>query len=358
MGVGWEVEDETTLRIFCCCWYFERIFEEKREARKSWRAHKRRRRSPPPPQLFCLFSLFSFLFPLSLSRGLSCLRFSSEGGEKSVAWTMHCRRRRGGACGVGGGGGAPSPRVMTKAVAVVTVVVALIALSSMMPAANAQQQQQQQPPPPSPPPPPPHSPPPAENPQQNRSVVVRDAGELRAALDDPGVSEILLTDAGLDFDLDGAEAFPVEGPPAVVGAGRALFIRSLDSKTPASLNFAGGPTPAIVVAREGALVFSQILLTSAKPPSAAKAKNPGRGIAESFAAPELGMWPSISLEPGSEVRDSWGREMVGFGEKRELGRGDKKKGTTERRSPPPAVLFFSFSSFLNLLSIFVFRDSP
>lgn len=130
---------------------------------------------------------------------------------------------------------------------------------------------------------------------------MRDAGSLRAALDDGGVSEILLADTGQDIDLDGAEAFPIDGPPAVVGAGRTLFVRSSNSRTPASLNFTGGPNPAIVVARDGALIFSELLLTSARPPSAANARNPGRGIAESIAAPELGLWPSISLEPGSEV---------------------------------------------------------
>ena len=173
--------------------------------------------------------------------------------------------------------------------------------SSSLPTANAQQQQR----PPSPPPPPSE-----QAPRHKRSVAVRDAGTFRAALDDGSVSEILLGDAAggsdaaaNDIDLEGSEAFPAEGPPAVIGPGRTLFIRSADGAVPASLNFTGGPTPAIVVARDAALVFSQVLLSAGKPPSAAAASGPdGGGVAKSFAAPELGMWPSISLEPGSEVR--------------------------------------------------------
>lgn len=183
------------------------------------------------------------------------------------------------------------------AAGVTVVAVVVIALASI-PTAAAQQQ------PPSPPAPvtPPAPPVQQQRPQrQNRSVTVRDVGALRAALDDASVSEILLQDEGNDLDLDRAEAFPVAGPPAVIGAGRTLVIRSASRENPSSLNFTGGPTPAIIVARDGALVFSQILLTAAKPPSAAEARSPPRGIAETYAAPELGMWPSVSLEPGSEV---------------------------------------------------------
>ena len=315
---------ETTSAVTLRAFFFEGTSVDFRKATKR---EGKRARDNHSLSLWFSFSSLSFSLSLSLSQ-VSCLRIYSGGGEKSVAWTMHFRRRCGVACGGGsGGGGSAQSRRMTKAVADVTVVIALIALAlSSMPAANAQQ--------PSPPPPP--SSPSAVNPRHNRSVVVRDVGALRAALDDSGVSEILLADAGQDIDLDGAEAFPIDGPPAVVGAGRTLFIRSSDRNTPASLNFTGGPTPAIVVARDGALVFSQILLTSARPPSAAKARNPGRGIAESFSAPELGMWPSVSLEPGSEVRSffvlGWGKEGVGERENRREER---------RREGPPAVLFSS-----------------
>lgn len=214
---------------------------------------------------------------------------------------------------------------MPSAVALTAFIVALVvALSSSMPAANAQQQQQ----------PSRSSPPPSPAPQtarQNLSVVVRDAGTLRAALDDDDdVSEILLASAGHSVDLANAGAFPAEGPPAVVGPGRTLVVRSADRASPASLNFTGGPSPAIVVARDAALVFSQILLTSAKPPSAAEAKAPAKGIAESFAAPELGMWPSISLEPGSEVRRGEGGAGAGFGEG-EKRRGEKRQGRRRYR---------------------------
>jgi len=213
---------------------------------------------------------------------------------------------------------------MPSAVALTAFIVALVvALSSSMPAANAQQQQQ----------PSRSSPPPSPAPQtarQNLSVVVRDAETLRAALDDDDVSEILLASAGRNVDLANAGAFPAEGPPAVVGPGRTLVVRSADRASPASLNFTGGPTPAIVVARDAALVFSQILLTSAKPPSAAEAKAPAKGIAESFAAPELGMWPSISLEPGSEVRRGEGGAGAGFGEG-EKRRGEKRRERQGRR---------------------------
>ena len=214
---------------------------------------------------------------------------------------------------------------MPSAVALTAFIVALVvALSSSMPAANAQQQQQ----------PSRSSPPPSPAPQtarQNLSVVVRDAGTLRAALDDDDdVSEILLASAGHSVDLANAGAFPAEGPPAVVGPGRTLVVRSADRASPASLNFTGGPTPAIVVARDAALVFSKILLTSAKPPSAAEAKAPAKGIAESFAAPELGMWPSISLEPGSEVRRGEGGAGAGFGEG-EKRRGEKRQGRRRYR---------------------------
>ena len=213
---------------------------------------------------------------------------------------------------------------MPSAVALIAFIVALVvALSSSLPAANAQQQQQ----------PSRSSPPPSPAPQtarQNLSVVVRDAGTLRAALDDDDVSEILLAGVGDDVDLANAWAFPAEGPPVVVGPGRLLVVRSADRASPASLNFTGGPTPAIVVARDAALVFSKILLTSAKPPSAAEAKAPAKGIAESFAAPELGMWPSISLEPGFEVRRGEGGAGAGFGEG-EKRRGEKRQGRRRYR---------------------------
>ena len=216
---------------------------------------------------------------------------------------------------------------MTKIAVGLVAVVAVAVLSSSMPAAHAQQQQQQ--PPRSAP-----SPPAERTPRQNRSVTVRDAGTLRAALDDGSVSEILLADAGRDIDLAGAEAsFPIGGPPAVIGPGRTLVVRSSDGAFPASLNFTGGPTPAIVVRRDAALVFTQILLTSAKPPSSAEAKAPPKGIAESFAVPQLGMWPSISLEPGSEVRrrrgGRWRRgERKRKGKERE---GERGKGRRRYR---------------------------
>lgn len=238
-----------------------------------------------------------------------------------------------------------SRRITNAAAASAAVAVALGLTLTTIPTAAAQQQQP--PPPPAPLPAPPPVPPAQLNlRRQNRTVAVGDAGTLRAALDDESVSEILLQDEGNDIDLDGAEAFPVAGPPAVIRAGRTLVIRSGSREAPSSLNFTGGPTPAIVVAREGALVFSQILLTSAKPPSAAEARSSPRGITESYAVPELGLWPSVSLEPGSEV--SFFFEGGEGGLEAET-RGEKERGRFlggRRRSFAPfspTFFFFPFS---------------
>ena len=199
------------------------------------------------------------------------------------------RRRR---CGISAVASSSASR-RASSVAVVAVVLSLALSAVVMPSLA---QTPAPPPTPTPPPPPP-------GPRLNRTVTVRDAGAFRAALDDGSVSEILVSDD--DMDIEGAEAFPKDGPPAIIHSGRTLFIRSADRAAPSSLNFSGGQTPAIVVSRDAALVFSQILLTSAKPPATAEAGKPPVGIAENYAAPELGMWPSVSLEPGSEVRRSF-----------------------------------------------------
>ena len=199
---------------------------------------------------------------------MSPVSFLPSRDVKGAAWKMHRGRHRGGgACGRGGSAVSSGQRSTLKSAADAVVAALFFVASSSMPIASAQQQQQQQPQQQ-------EKQQQTDHQRQNRSVTVRDAGSLRAALDDGSVSEILLAEAGRDIDLDGAAAFPIAGPPAVIGPGRTLVVRSADSTTPASLNFSGGPTPAILVARDAALVFSQLLLTSAKPPSSAEAGKP------------------------------------------------------------------------------------
>lgn len=145
----------------------------------------------------------------------------------------------------------------------------------------------------------------------NRSVTVTDAAGLRAALEDEDVADVLIGGSGGggasplpsspspsslptaattttssgggggDIDLEGQPSWPRQGPPVVLSAGRTLVLRSADRSKPSSLNFSGGPTPAIVVSKNATLVLSQLLVTAAKPPPAAEAGNPGKGIAGS-----------------------------------------------------------------------------
>lgn len=242
----------------------------------------------------------------------------ARGTENTGRAAMTRGRERG--CVGGLGRRRPSAKIVAAAaIYFVVFVAALVAVDAAeTPAA------------PSPKPQPPPAPPSQNGASRgNRSVTVMDAASFRAALEDDNVSEILIggggsssappplsasslatsTSASLyssslggDIDLDLDPAWPRDGPPVVVSPGRTLVLRSADRSNPSSLNFSGGPTPAIVVSKNATLILSQLLVTAAKPPSAAEANKPGKGIAEHYAAPELGSWPSISLEPGSEVR--------------------------------------------------------
>jgi len=245
------------------------------------------------------------------------------------------RRKRGGRSGRAAAAAASGKRAARASAtfktkrfvaAVAFVALALVALDALSTPALAQQQQTA-----------PAAP--AGGFRENRSVTVRDVDAFRSALDDDSVSEIMLADAGRVIDLDGAAAFPVDGPPAVIGPGRVLVVRSAYRTTPASLNFTGGPTPAIVVARDAALVFSQLLLTSGQPPSADEARRPPRGIVEHYAVPQLGIWPSVSLEPGSEVRRE-GREKERGRSTIDIGGG---LSLLEPSSSPSSSFYLSFS---------------
>lgn len=121
---------------------------------------------------------------------------------------------------------------------------------------------------------------------------VSTVAELRSAFDDQSVDSVLLTRSlVLAGDKTWETAFP-----AVVKTGRALVIRSADVDAPATVNMAGSPTPSIYVEPNASLALADTVWVGAKPPPPDK---PGL-VAEWPAVPDLGLWPGISLAPGSE----------------------------------------------------------
>ena len=121
---------------------------------------------------------------------------------------------------------------------------------------------------------------------------VSTAAELRSAFEDQSVDSVLLTRSlVLAGDKTWQKAFP-----AVVKTGRALVIRSADVEAPVTVNMSGSSRPSIYVEPNASLALADAVWVGAKPPPPDK---PG-SVAEWPAVPDLGLWPGISLAPGSE----------------------------------------------------------
>jgi len=121
---------------------------------------------------------------------------------------------------------------------------------------------------------------------------VGDAAALRAAFDDPSIDVIALTRS---FGLAGSREWA--GAPAVVGGGRALVVKSANASAPATLNLTTPSPPVILVAPNGSLALASAVFVGAPPP---RPDAPG-AVADYPATPDVGLWPSISLAPGSEI---------------------------------------------------------
>ena len=163
-------------------------------------------------------------------------------------------------------------------------------------------------------------------------AYVYGADGLRAALMDSRVQQIVLRSPGSTMPATLVAAGPAwQGPPVTIAAGRNVTISPEPGAPPATLDFANASTPAVVVAAGGALRFAGLVVRAAPPPTA----RPHPEVAAFFAAPELGSWPTISLEPGAEVRGPGGG--LGWAGARR-GRSGRAGAGSHAFPPPPRRL--------------------